>query len=218
MEKLSYLLILCYLITIDCILIHHSHFKSIKSNRFNTCLSSTVEASTNVNAPGTVTVLRCDGLTKSYVGTPQFQDISLTLGKGQRIGLIGVNGAGKSTLLKCLAKIETIDSGNIEMASNTNIIYVDQEPDWGNICVYEALFSGKSDLAVATRQYLKATGPSTDGDDDLLAKALDSMTSANAWDYQTNGFSIAERLNINEEKMYRDVSTLSGGKLSSFHF
>jgi ABC-type sugar transport system ATPase subunit len=44
---------------------------------------------------GGATVLRCEGLTKSYTGTPQFSDIKLTLGKGQRVGLIGINGAGK---------------------------------------------------------------------------------------------------------------------------
>ena len=68
------------------------------------------------------TVLRCEGLTKSYTGFPQFEDIKLILGKGQRVGLIGVNGAGKSTLLKCLGKIDTADAGVVETATNANVI------------------------------------------------------------------------------------------------
>lgn len=44
---------------------------------------------------GTITLLKCEKLTKSYTGVPQFNDISFMLGKGQRVGLIGVNGAGK---------------------------------------------------------------------------------------------------------------------------
>ena len=99
----------------------------------------------------TPTVLRCDSLSKSFTGTPQFQDISFTLGKGQRVGLIGVNGAGKSTLLKCLAKIDSPDSGEVESGKLCNVVYVDQEPNWGNIQVYEALFAGTTDQAKATR-------------------------------------------------------------------
>lgn len=158
------------------------------------------------------TVLRCEGLTKSYTGFPQFEDIKLILGKGQRVGLIGVNGAGKSTLLKCLGKIDTADAGVVETATNANVIYVDQEPDWGEVTVYEALFSGNEKEAVATRMYFKALDPSVEMDADLFSEATDAVEGASAWDYQERGLSIAANLNIKDDKMYRSVNTLSGGE------
>ena len=67
--------------------------------RITTELSmSTVESTPVTSASTGATVLRCEGLTKSYTGVPQFEDIKLVLGKGQRVGLIGVNGAGKVIL------------------------------------------------------------------------------------------------------------------------
>ena len=157
------------------------------------------------------TILKCDGLTKSHTGTPQFENINFNLAKGSRVGLIGVNGCGKSTLLKCLAGKMTPDKGNIEYASNSNVVYVDQEPDWKNMLVYEALFSGSSPEAIATRMYMKSMEPGIE-DDELLGKALEKMEESKAWDYQTQGFTIAEKLNINNDFMYKDVNILSGGE------
>lgn len=171
----------------------------------------TTTAAVQIASTG-ATVLRCEGLTKSYTGFPQFEDIKLILGKGQRVGLIGVNGAGKSTLLKCLGKIDNADSGVVETATNANVIYVDQEPDWGEVTVYEALFSGNGKEAVATRMYFKALDPSVEMDADLFSAATDAVEGASAWDYQERGISIAGNLNIKDDKMYRSVNTLSGGK------
>ena len=56
-------------------------------------MSSTGTITPKSSTPlGAATVLRCEGLSKSFTGIPQFRDISLTLGKGQRLGLIGING------------------------------------------------------------------------------------------------------------------------------
>ena len=109
-------------------------------------MSSTSQGSPTVATSSTgPTVLRCSELSKKFAEIPQFQDISFTLGKGQRVGLIGINGAGKSTLLKCLACIETADAGTVHTQKLCNVVYVDQEPDWGDHLVYEALFDGHSD-------------------------------------------------------------------------
>lgn len=44
---------------------------------------------------GVATLLKCEKISKAYTGDYQFKDVSFTLGKGQRVGLIGINGAGK---------------------------------------------------------------------------------------------------------------------------
>jgi len=164
---------------------------------------------------GTQTILRASGLTKSFVGTPQFEDISLVLGKGQRVGLIGVNGAGKSTLLKCLAKVESADSGSVELATNTNVIYVDQEPEWArDLKVYAALFDGNSAEAVATRLYYSALDPATSASDSdkWLVEGSEAIDQANAWDYGDVAVKYAEKLNIPSSLFFREVGTLSGGE------
>ena len=133
------------------------------------------------------TVLRCMGLSKSYTGVPQFDDISITLGRGQRVGLIGVNGAGKSTLLRCLAGIDKADKGNVEVAQFSNVIYVDQDPDWQGIPAYHALFSGDEPYAKATRMYYDIMAQGDDLDNEKLTKAMEAMEESSAWDYETRG-------------------------------
>ena len=170
-----------------------------------------VAALSSVRAQGDV-VLKATGLSKAYTGEPQFRDISFNLQKGIRVGLIGVNGAGKSTLLKCLSKSMNPDEGSIETAANANIILCEQEPEWGDKMVYEALFAGQGEMAVAARLYFQSMDPAHSEDEALLARALDLMSTANAWDYQQEGLSIAEKLNIDSDFMYRRLKTMSGGE------
>lgn len=54
-------------------------------------------------------------VSKSYSNKKSLQNVSLTINKGQILGLIGPNGAGKSTLLKILATISAPNDGKISM-------------------------------------------------------------------------------------------------------
>ena len=69
----------------------------------------------------------CSSLSKSFGSRTLFENISLGISEGERLGLIGRNGSGKSTLLRILSGQLDSDSGEISMRRNTRIGYVPQE-------------------------------------------------------------------------------------------
>ncbi|MDE7548845.1 ATP-binding cassette domain-containing protein [Acetobacter fabarum] len=58
-------------------------------------------------------LLEVERLNRSFGGQPALHDISFTVAKGQRLGIIGRSGAGKSTLLRCLSGLDRPQSGRI---------------------------------------------------------------------------------------------------------
>lgn len=71
-------------------------------------------------------LLSCQSLTKSFGGRPLFQNITLGILPGDRLGIIGPNGSGKSTLLRIIAGIEPTDSGEISRRRDLRLVYVPQ--------------------------------------------------------------------------------------------
>lgn len=57
---------------------------------------------------------------------PLIQDFSLTLHRGDKVGIIGPNGCGKSTLLKLLLKQQEPQAGSVRLGENLQIAYFDQ--------------------------------------------------------------------------------------------
>lgn len=60
-------------------------------------------------------MLTVSQLTKSYAGRVLFEDASLQVNAGDRVGLIGPNGAGKSTLFSLILRESSPDSGTISL-------------------------------------------------------------------------------------------------------
>lgn len=71
-------------------------------------------------------VIEMDSLGKAYEHKRLFRDISLTVGRGEKIALLGPNGVGKSTLFKCLMK-EIDHDGKVELGHNVKITYFAQD-------------------------------------------------------------------------------------------
>ena len=72
-------------------------------------------------------ILNAQSVTKQFGAKPLFQNISLTVEEGARIGLIGPNGAGKSTLLAILAGQMEPDSGELAVRKRARAAYVPQD-------------------------------------------------------------------------------------------
>ncbi|ORM68785.1 methionine ABC transporter ATP-binding protein [Pantoea rwandensis] len=60
-------------------------------------------------------VVRLQGVSRRFGETQALRNISLTVQKGEILGLIGRSGAGKSTLIRCLNGLEQPDEGVIEI-------------------------------------------------------------------------------------------------------
>ncbi len=67
---------------------------------------------TSGGAPGEE-VLRVEHIAKSFGATTALSDLSLTLRKGEVLGLLGDNGSGKSTLIKIICGFQKQDSGRM---------------------------------------------------------------------------------------------------------
>ena len=77
------------------------------------------------NQPGKV-VLTLTDLGKSYGNRVLFKGINISVGKGEKIALLGPNGVGKSTILKRIMK--TLDGeGSVEYCHNVVITYFAQD-------------------------------------------------------------------------------------------
>lgn len=61
--------------------------------------------------------LKMEGVTYRYLGAkePVLKDVSISVGKGEKIALVGVNGAGKTTLVKLLMRLYDPEKGRVTL-------------------------------------------------------------------------------------------------------
>jgi len=73
-------------------------------------------------------VLSARGLAKAYGARSLFENLALTIVRGECVGLLGDNGAGKSTLMRVLAGLEPADHGAVERRRGARVMVLDQMP------------------------------------------------------------------------------------------
>jgi ATP-binding cassette subfamily F protein uup len=80
-------------------------------------------------APNLVNLER---VSKSYGVRPLLDEVSLGVGEGQRIGVVGRNGDGKTTLLRIIGGLEEPDRGRVSHSRGLHLGYLTQgdELDW----------------------------------------------------------------------------------------
>ena len=85
-------------------------------------------------------------LTKSFGALQLFEDISFSIGEGQKVGLIAKNGTGKSTLLSILCGKEGYDAGDIVFRRDLKIGFLEQSPTFDpEETVLDACFNHQGD-------------------------------------------------------------------------
>ncbi|MBC7550612.1 MAG: ABC-F family ATP-binding cassette domain-containing protein, partial [Cellulomonas sp.] len=74
-------------------------------------------------------LLGADSISLTLGTRTLFDDVSLGIDDGDRIGVVGPNGAGKSTLLRMLAARSEPDGGRITRVGGTDVALLDQRDE-----------------------------------------------------------------------------------------
>ncbi|MCW2798388.1 ABC-F family ATP-binding cassette domain-containing protein [Nocardioides sp.] len=91
-------------------------------------------------------LLNLERVSKSYGVRPLLTDVSLGIGAGERIGVVGRNGDGKTTLLEVMTGLEPPDTGRVSMSRGLPIGYLHQGDELVDThSVREAVLGGRDD-------------------------------------------------------------------------
>ena len=110
-------------------------------------------------------ILNVEKVSKTYGEKELFNNISLGINSGDKIGLIGVNGTGKSTLLKIIAGVEEPDEGQVVKGRGIELAYLAQTPlYYENENVLEYVMRGKhADSQPKAKEILNKLGITNHG-------------------------------------------------------
>ena len=73
-------------------------------------------------------IMNIEHISKIFGEKTIFDDASIGIQEGDKIGIVGINGTGKSTLLRMIAGDEVPDSGNIIRQNQMKLAWLPQEP------------------------------------------------------------------------------------------
>ena len=73
-------------------------------------------------------LLEVKNLKKSFDGLQVLQDISMEIGEGEVVAILGPSGSGKSTFLRCISMLETVDGGTLTYCGKQAVTEQDGKP------------------------------------------------------------------------------------------
>jgi ATP-binding cassette subfamily F protein 3 len=162
-------------------------------------------------------MLTVSQLSKSFAGRALFDDVSLQVNRGDRIGLVGPNGAGKSTLFALLLGDVSPDRGTIAIEKNATIGFLPQETAAaGDETVLELALAVSSEL-VQAQKVINEHEAGNGSDDAAYHKALHVFDEHGGWELEPKAKRVLAGLAFRETDFDRPARALSGGWIMRAH-
>src|SRR6058998_1336171 len=168
-------------------------------------------------------MLTVSQLSKSFAGRALFDDVSLQVNRGDRIGLVGPNGAGKSTLFALLLGDVSPDKGTIAIEKNATIGFLPQETAAaGDETVLELALAVSPEL-VHAQKVIKQHEAGHDHEhehevnDAAYHNALHVFDEHGGWELEPKAKRVLAGLAFRETDFDRPARALSGGWIMRAH-
>jgi ATPase subunit of ABC transporter with duplicated ATPase domains len=165
-------------------------------------------------------VIRLDSVSKQHGNRILFLDASMSVFRGEKVGLVGPNGSGKSTIFRMVVGEEPPDSGQVAVDRGVTIGYFSQDVgEMAGRSVLEETMAGAGEVSEAAHELHglehAMADPARQGE---LEALIERFGHAQARFDELGGYALESRareilagLGFHDEVVEGDVGRLSGG-------
>jgi ATPase subunit of ABC transporter with duplicated ATPase domains len=165
-------------------------------------------------------VIRLDSVSKQHGSQILFLDASMSVFRGEKVGLVGPNGSGKSTIFRMIVNEEPPDSGQVVVERGITVGYFSQDVgEMSGRTVLEETMAGAGEVSAAAHELHGLEHAMADPSRvDELDQLIERFGHAQARFDELGGYALESRareilvgLSFRDEVIEGDVGKLSGG-------
>ncbi|MFH0855969.1 MAG: ABC-F family ATP-binding cassette domain-containing protein [Candidatus Omnitrophota bacterium] len=171
-------------------------------------------------------MITLSNLTKHYGPKILFNNISLTINRNEKIGLIGPNGSGKSTLFSLILQEIEPSQGEVRVQKNMHIGYLPQEASFTSQRTCLAELTEGDDLIMGLKSQMRELEEENEAGSRHYGEVLHRLETLGYFELEPKAKKILMGLGFKEKDFGRPIHELSGGwqmrcllgKLLCYHY
>jgi ATPase subunit of ABC transporter with duplicated ATPase domains len=165
-------------------------------------------------------MIRLDNIGKQHGHQILFIDASMSVQKGEKVGLVGPNGAGKTTLFRMIAGEDRPDDGLVSIDTGMTIGYFSQDVgEMSGQSAVAAVMDGVGPVSALAAEMAKLEAAMVDPDqqgdmDEIVARygeVQGRFQELDGYALEARAREVLSGLSFSQERMDGDVGLLSGG-------
>ena len=163
-----------------------------------------------------MSLVRLENITKSYLGRPVLDGVSLRIEPGERVGLIGRNGTGKSTVFRVITGEIEPDSGVVERMRRLRLACLEQLPKVAEEkTIQDIVMESFPEILELEARLARLEERMAAEGDALLAEYSDAQhafTAMGGYGFRTRVKQVLQGLGFRPEEFSLPFHALSGGQ------
>ncbi len=165
-------------------------------------------------------VMSASNISKTYGIDTVLEDVSFSVDKGDRIGIVGSNGAGKTTLLGIISGENSPTSGNVYIRSEYTVGYLKQKDHFfsgGTVLEeaeknFERFFKMEKDIERLAAAISDHESETFERDLERYSALMEEYDKAGGYTYRSELRALLRHMGFEEEMQSKKIEMLSGGE------